>query len=77
MLVDSIWSLLGLGKKAPEQEHDLIELEVRMKPMEGQANHLQIALRAKLVSAQSDDDWKPWCERMITQLGAYLIAKRT
>lgn len=72
----TLWSLLGFGKKPPP-EMELIEMEVRLAPIDPkQANHLQISLRAKFISGEPPEDWKPWCEKMFSQLGAYLMAKR-
>ncbi len=72
----TLWTLLGFGK-TPPPETDLIELEARLAPIDPKKpEHLQISLRAKVVSGEPGDDWKPWCEQKISQLSAYLMAKR-
>lgn len=69
-------SWLGLGKtSAPEVE--LTELEIHMQPHEsGRPNHLQIEVQAHPTSHPPASDWQPWCEKTISQLGSYLMAKR-
>jgi serine/threonine-protein kinase len=68
---------LGFAKK-PEPETDLIEMEVHMEPHASQrSNHLQITLRARVISEQRPADWKEWCEKTITALSGYLMAKRS
>lgn len=67
---------LGLGK-VPAPEVELTELEIRMQPHEsGRSDHLLITVQAHPTSNPPAADWKPWCEKTISQLSAYLMAKR-
>lgn len=68
---------LGFGKKPPEPEADLVEMEVRMATTgPAKTNHLQINSTLRMVRGQRPDDWNQWCDRIIREMSAYLIAKR-
>lgn len=71
-------SWLGLGKKTEAvEEADLIEMEVHMTkaPASDRANQLLIAIRLRQVRGMLARDWSDWCDKIVREISAYLMAK--